>query len=460
MLAEQPRHLVGARLPRWCLPADWPMNGMQPALADLRLDGGCIASVVPSEMPNEHTVEGGADAGDLSRSSATGAGASDRSGVVMGAESTTSTDRTWHLHGTPVLPGLIEAHTHIDKTFTLPRLGSVPPGLLAAIEAMKVDRAHWTADDVRTRAGKALAWAESAGVVTLRTHCDWWEPDGVPLAWPVLRELAETWAGRVELQRVSLIPLHLFEQAADARRLARLVADSGPGACLGGFVHSTNWSETALRHLFAAAEDAGLDVDLHCDEELAPGAQGLETTARLLREMRFGGRVVCGHTCALAAKPEAESLAILDAVARAPITLISLPTTNLLLQDATTGRTPRQRGITLLKEARARAIPVLISTDNVQDAFCSVGSYDPVESLAVGVLVGQLEAPFDIWSESICRADWLARSTNAVPLRPGSPADLVVFDNAEPWSWPARTQPRTVLRNGKILGRVSNQNTP
>lgn len=449
---DSPQYLVAARLPRWCLPSDWPVHGTQPALADLRLAGGRITSLVPSDMRVDAAGNGGSGArpgGGAGAGGDTGAGAGN--GVGAGSASATQTEAPWHLHGAPVLPGLVEAHTHIDKTFTLPRLGTVPPGLLAAIEAMKVDRAKWTATDVRERAGRALRWAESAGVVVLRTHCDWWEATGVPLAWPVLRELAETWAGRVSLQRVSLIPLHLFEQPADARRLARIVADSGPGACLGGFVHTTNWSEAALRHLFAAAEDAGLDVDLHCDEELSPGAQGLGTTARLLREMTFSGRVVCGHTCALAAKPEAESLAILDSVARSPITLISLPTTNLLLQDATTGRTPRQRGITLLKEARARGIPVLVSTDNVQDAFCSVGSFDPVESLAVGVLVGQLEAPFDIWSESICRADWLARAPAALPLRPGAPADLVVFGSADPWSWPARTQPRVVLRAGSVL---------
>ena len=82
--------------------------------------------------------------------------------------------------------------------------------------------------------------------------------------------------------------------------LAAQVAGSGPGALLGGFVHSTNWDPAALRHLFEAAAHHGLDVDLHVDEELNPAAQGLATTAALLRELDFAGHVVCGHTCALA----------------------------------------------------------------------------------------------------------------------------------------------------------------
>ena len=409
-----PPRITAARLPRWCLRADWPMHAEQPALADLRLTPqGRIASITPSVASPA--------AGD------------------------------WNLNGALVLPGLVEAHTHIDKAFTLPRLGVLKPGLLAAIETMNADRAGWTIADVRERASRCLQWAFDAGVVKLRTHCDWWEPQGTPLAWGVLCELAEDWADRLVVERVSLIALHLFADRDDARALARAVAAGGKGACLGAFVHSTNWSAASLRHLFEAAEEFGLDVDLHCDEELNPQAEGLATTAALLRELAFGGRVVCGHTCALAAQPDAQALATLDAVAKTPITLVALPTTNLLLQDAQTGRTPRQRGITLVKEARARGIPLLISTDNVQDAFCRAGSFDPVEALAVGALAAQLDQPFDLWSETVCRGDWLTRQPNTPPLQSDAPADLVIFTAADAHGWPTHAHSRVVLRAGRVV---------
>lgn len=412
MDALSPSSIVGARLPRWCLPTAWPVQASQPVLADLRVADGRVESIVP------------------------------HAGEVVG---------DWSLCGAPLLPGLVEAHTHIDKAFTLPRLGGLKPGLLAAIETMIADRETWTVADVHARASRCLQWAYEAGVVKLRTHCDWWEPEGTPLAWNVLRDLAGEWAGRIALERVSLIALHLFAERSSARTLAKAVAAGGAGACLGAFVHSTNWSVASLRHLFEAAEEFGLDVDLHCDEELNPQAEGLATTAALVREMAFSGRVVCGHACALATQPEPRALATLDAVARAPITMVSLPTTNLLLQDAQTGRTPRHRGLTLVKEARARGIPLLISTDNVQDAFCRAGSFDPVEALAVGALAAQLENPFDEWSESICRGDWLTRTPNAPPLRVGSTADFVIFSSADAHGWPTRAQSRVVLRGGCVV---------
>ena len=408
------QRIVNARLPRWLLPRAWPMKAGEPTLAALKVSDGRIESMEPQAAQEPA-------AGDFD------------------------------VRGAPVLPGLVDAHTHLDKTFTLPRMGVVQPGLLGAIDAMMTDRLGWTPADVRERAGRGLQWAHEAGCVHVRSHVDWWEADSVPLAWGVLAELASQWQGRVALQQVSLIKLPLFKDLAGARQLAGRVAAAGPQALLGAFVHSSNWDEQALRNVFIAAGEAGLDVDLHVDEELNPLAHGLAATARILKETGFTNRVVCGHTCSLAAQPESEALATLDAVAQLPITLISLPITNLLLQDATTGRTPRQRGLTLLKEARARGIPLLLASDNVQDPFCRVGSYDPVEALAAGVLAGQLEQPFDVWSESLCRADWLHRKPAASPSPVGGPADLVVFTAADAWGWPSRASQRVVLRSGVPL---------
>ena len=401
------------RLPRWLLPTDWPMHDDAPVLACITIADGRITDLRPS--------------------------------------SDTTADGAWDAHGALALPGLVDAHTHLDKAFTRARIQRIQPGLLGAIDAMLIDRVQWTADDVRTRAERGLRWAWEHGTTHLRSHVDWWEADALPVGWQVLSELADAWRGRVQLEQVSLIKLNLFEDATQARRLAQQVSATGTQALLGGFVHSTNWSESALRNLLEAAQAFDLDVDLHVDEELNTSAVGLATTARLLRELRFDGRVLCGHCCALAVQDEAQALRTLDAVACAPITLVSLPSTNLLLQDAVTGRTPRQRGLTLVKEARERGIPLLLASDNVQDPFCASGSFDPVEALGLGALVAQLDEPFDRWSDAICRADWLHRGSPGAPKLLGAPADLVLFTEADAHSWPARANARVVLRGGGVV---------
>lgn len=410
-----PALLDNARLPRWLLPSDWPQRDGVAVLARIAVEAGRVASVRPASDHPERLTAG------------------------------------WDLAGTLVLPGFVDAHTHLDKAFTLPRMKQVQPGLLGAIDAMLNDRVHWSPTDVHERASRGLQWAWECGTTHVRTHVDWWEPDAVPLAWPVMAELAQEWAGKVKLEQVSLIKLPLFEDAAQAMRLAKQVKATGPHALLGGFVHSTNWSENALRNLLLSAQACDLDIDLHVDEELNASAVGLQTTARILREIGYEGRVVCGHICALAAQPEAQAFATLDAVARAPITVVSLPATNLLLQDAVTGRTPRLRGITLVKEARERGIPLLFASDNVQDPFCRLGSFDPVEALGTAALVAQLDEPFDNWSEALCRGDWLRRApAPATPTLVGCPADLVLFTDADRHGWPSRTATRVVLREGRV----------
>ncbi|WP_432727972.1 amidohydrolase family protein [Variovorax sp. W6] len=411
-----PSLLCNVRLPRWLLPAEWPQHDGVPVLAHVAIEAGRVQSVEPAI-----------------------------------AATTPLPPSAWDLGGALALPCFVDAHTHLDKAFTLPRMKEVRPGLLGAIDAMLADRVHWTPEDVRERASRGLQWAWECGTAHLRTHVDWWEPDAVPMAWPVMAELAQEWAGRVRLEQVSLIKLPLFEDAAQAMRLARQVKATGPHALLGGFVHSTNWSENALRNLLLSAQACDLDIDLHVDEELNASAVGLQTAARILREIGYEGRVVCGHICALAAQPEAQALATLDAVARAPITVVSLPATNLLLQDAVTGRTPRLRGITLVKEARERGIPLLFASDNVQDPFCRLGSFDPVEALGTAALVAQLDEPFDEWSQALCRDDWLRRAPAGIrPTLVGQGADLVLFTQADRHGWPSRTATRVVLRDGRV----------
>ena len=408
--------ILNARLPRALLPAHWPTHAGKPVHAHVQLQGGRIQALHPA------------------------------SSVLPAAQGL-----AWDVQGSLMLPGFVDAHTHLDKAFTLQRIDHVEPGLLGAIDAMLQDKQRWTSLDIHTRASQGLQWAYEAGVTHLRTHCDWWDPSRMPIAWPVFQALAQSWQGRIHLEQVALIPLDLFADKAQAARLAQQVAHSGPQAVMGGFVHSTNWDLQSLRHLLEAADAQGLDMDLHVDEELYPDAQGLAQIASLLRSMGYTGRMVCGHTCALAAKPLDEALRILDAVAQAPITLVTLPITNLLLQDARTGHTPRQRGLTLVKEARARGIPLLVSSDNVQDPFCPLGSFDPLEAFGMGVAAAQMTQAFDDWSDTLCRSDWLRAGPCTPPLHSGAPADFVLLPHSNATAFPSRSHARVVVRNGQCL---------
>lgn len=397
--------LRNARLPAWLLPPHWPQGNDGPMLARVSVQNARVSGIAPETTAWITTASASTD-----------------------------------LAGALVLPGLVEAHAHLDKAFTRSRMHGLQPGLLAAIGATLDDRRHWSQADLRQRAQLALQMAASHGVTHMRTHVDWWSLQAPP-AWDVYTDLHAAWQDRIDLQCVMLAPLTLFDSASAARCLVAQVA-AHAHAVAGAFIHSSNHDCAALDRLLHAAAEAGVDLDFHVDEELEPKASGLETISRRAREIGFPGRIVCSHACALASRSDADARALLDLVALAPITLVSLPATNLWLQDAQTGRTPRLRGLTLLKEARQRGIPVLIGSDNVQDAFHPLGNFDPLDALRLGVTAAQLHEAFDLWSQSICRRDWLAASPADRPSLQGQPADFTVFDTTDVQTWPALTSRR------------------
>ena len=108
------------------------------------------------------------------------------------------------------------------------------------------------------------------------------------------------------------------------------------------------------------------------------------------------------------------------------------------------------KGAHFIELCDQRGIPLLFASDNVQDPFCRSGSFDPVEALGLAALVAQLDAPFDGWSDTVCRAGWLDRGRPGAASIVGAPADLVLFTQAARHGWPSRAGARVVLRDGAV----------
>ena len=346
-----------------------------------------------------------------------------------------------------LLPPLVDPHVHLDKTFTCRRAGRPGHGLFAAIEATHADMAHWTEADLRARASRALAEAEAAGVAAMRSHVDWIAPE-VPRAWPVLGDLAAEWAGRVAVQRAALCPADLLGDPDHGPAIARAVAQSGDGV-LGAFVYRNDDLPAKLARIFRLAAQHDLRLDFHTDEGLEPEAQGFDAIVRLTAAHGMAGRVLCGHACALSVRPEAEARALLAQAAEAGVALSVQPTTNLWLQDAAPGRTPRRRGLAPLIEARAAGVEVMFGADNVADPFYPVGSYDPLEVLRLAVTAAQLD-PAE-WCDAVCAQPARALGHPPAVFSEGAPADFVLVAGGD-WTEALRAPPRRrVFRRGREL---------
>ena len=397
------------------LPAGVPVSPDGLAVVDVAIRDTRIAAVVAAGAS-----EGGGDAVDLRRS------------------------QVW--------PCLIDVHTHLDKGHTWERAPNPDGTFGGALRTVVADRtAHWSAEDVRRRMDFGLRCSWAHGTKAIRTHLDSFGPQAA-ITWPVFEGLRKEWAGRIQLQAVSLVPLQIFG-TAEGQELADRVAAAG--GILGAVTYMSPEIDALLDGVLDLAAERGLDVDFHCDESGDIGARALAHIARAVRRRRFSGRVVCGHCCSLAVQPPAVVAETLDLTAEAGISVISLPMCNLYLQDRVPGRTPRWRGVTLLHELAARGVPVALASDNCRDAFYGFGDHDTLEVFREATRICHLDRPYGDWPRAVTTtpADLMGLS-GAGRIGPGLPADLVLFEGRTWSELLSRPQAnRVVLRNGRAIER-------
>ncbi|MBX3580722.1 MAG: cytosine deaminase [Rhizobiaceae bacterium] len=358
------------------------------------------------------------------------------------------------LAGRIVLPCFVDCHTHIDKGHIWQRSpnpdGSFP-GALAANEADRT--ARWSSEDVSRRMDFSLRCAYAHGTSAVRTHIDSIAPQD-DISWPVFMEMRERWKGRVDLQAVSLVGL---EMARDRQVFSKLVQQvAAADGVLGAFLYPMPDVVELLDFVFSKATQYGLDLDFHADETLDPSATGLRQIAEAALWNNFDGRILVGHCCSLARQPEQDVLPTLDKVAKAGISVVSLPMCNLYLQDRRQdGTTPRWRGVTLLHEMKARGIPIAVASDNTRDPFYAYGDLDMLEVYRESTRILHLDHPVADWprAASATPAEIMRLDETGI-LAEGGPADFIVFRGRSWTELLSRPESdRIVVRGGRAIER-------
>jgi cytosine deaminase len=354
------------------------------------------------------------------------------------------------LAGTQVWPCFVDMHTHLDKGHIWPRAENPDGTFDGAIDTVMRDREqNWSAEDVAARMDWGLRASYAHGTAAIRTHIDS-QPPQAAVSWRVFARMREEWKGRVELQGATIILLENL-LGPYGEELADLVARHG--GLLGGVAAWSQDIDAHLDRVFALAGARGLDLDFHADESDDPQGASLRAIAAAKLRHRFTGRVNVGHCCTLALQAPAEVDRTLDLVARAGLSVVSLPMCNLYLQDRTSGRTPRWRGVTLLHEMRARGIAVSVASDNCRDPFYGYGDHDGLEVFAQAVRIAHLDRPMGGWPSAITRTPAAVMGLRAAGrIAVGGPADLILFDARGYSELLSRPQAdRVVLRAGRPI---------
>lgn len=357
------------------------------------------------------------------------------------------------MKGAMLLPAFVDMHTHLDKGHIWKRAPNPDGSRDAAIFTVGQDReANWSADDVSRRMDFALRCAFAHGTRAIRTHLDSLPPQA-DISWPVFTKMKERWAGRIDLQASSLMPITDVCEEGGFFDVAAIVQEHG--GKLGCVTFGHPCVEDHLNTFFGEAIKRDLVIDFHVDENDEPTSMTLRSIAQKVIETGYDKPVVVGHCCAVSTQSEKDALKTLDLVARAGLHVVSLPMCNMYLQDRYGRRTPRWRGVTLVHEMKARGINVSFASDNTRDPFYAYGDLDMIEVMREATRIAHLDHSDSDWATSFSANPARACEFEPGSFETGAPADFVIC-KARSWTeLLSRPQSdRIVIRNGKAIDRT------
>lgn len=357
-------------------------------------------------------------------------------------------DSVIDLAGYVLLPGLAEPHVHLDKAFTAGRTGPVTADLSAAIADWCGLRTTLTVEDLAARARRGALGYLASGATALRAHTDVSPALGtIPLG--ALRDVRAELDGTIDIGIAAMAGNPLTGLAGRENLAALRDAIDAGADTVGGAPWLDPDPAAACALLFDLAANGGLDVDLHVDETTDPGADTLGVLIQLAGQ-GFPRRVTASHAVSLASRPPAVRQRIAETAASAGIAVVTLPQTNLWLQD--TGPVPG-RGLTAVADLRAAGVPVAAGADNIRDPFNPLGRPDPLETASLLAAAAHL-VPAEALT-AVTTDAWAVLGRPAPAILPGAPARLVAVAALDADDAVAGAAPdRIVIRGSKVVART------
>jgi len=269
------------------------------------------------------------------------------------------------LTGKMVIPGLIDGHIHLDKTFLglSWRPHRAGPSVPERIAAEKAGRAE-LALAVEERAKRFLAREASLGTVALRSHVDIDPDSGLDHLHQVMAA-RDAFAGVVDVQLVAFPQSGILIAPGVADLLDAALSE---GADLIGGIDPDGIEGDMDGHLdliFALADRHAVGIDIHLHDPGHRGARELRAIAERTVALGLQGKVTVSHAFALATVDDRTLELTVEELAAADVAVLtSAPGTGALIP------------VVRLREAGVR---VFAGSDNVRDAWSPFGNGDMLD---------------------------------------------------------------------------------
>ncbi|WP_405493322.1 amidohydrolase [Nocardia sp. NBC_00511] len=241
----------------------------------------------------------------------------------IGPGLTADTAETVDLAGALVLPGLVDAHCHLDKTMFggpwVPNTGGrTLAGRIANGEGRREELGLPSAD----YASNLLAAMVSGGTAHVRSHIDI-DPEVGLRGVEAVRAAAARHAHRVDVQLVAFPQGGLLTRPGTAKLLEAALAEGVE--VIGGLDPAGYDGDPTgqLDVIFGLAEKYGAGIDIHLHDRGALGAWQFELIAARTRATGLAGRVTISHAYAMGELAPDEQRRIAETLAEAGVSMIT-----------------------------------------------------------------------------------------------------------------------------------------
>lgn len=378
-----------------------PMGG---APADILIEGGRIARIAPAiDAPGVAVEDGG---------------------------------------GAIAVPGLVEAHTHLDKT--LMGMGwyenAVGADLGAMIDNERAERRRLNHDPHRQSMRHALALAGN-GTTHIRSHVDVDTEGGLAAIEGVL-QTREALRGIVEIEIVAFPQSGLMIRPGTAELLDQAMS---LGADLVGGLDPCGIDRDPKGHLdtiFDIAERHGRGIDIHLHEAGELGAFSMELILDRIRAVGMKGQVAISHAFCLGMPDWPRTEALLAALAEQDVAIL------------TTGAPSRE--VPSVKRVLDAGLRMGAGCDGVLDTWNPWNRPDMLDRARIVAQKNNFRSDADVaLALHVCSTGGAA--VMGVPdhrLEEGRPADLALLPGATLAEAVATGGPVALtLKSGQVTGR-------
>lgn len=365
--------------------------------------------------------------------------------------------RVIEANGALVTESFVNAHLHLDKVYTLDRVGQEAlaqytggdmGGAMTSIELASVVKREydesWLAPNIR----RAVEAAAVNGVRHVLAFADVDTTAGLRGITPVLAA-REDFRGTVDLHVVAF-PQDGLLRDPGAEQLVHDAVDMG--ADVVGGIPWIEFSEADahehVRRMCALAAERNLRVAMLVDDAGDPTLRTTEMLAAELIRTKLTGRGVANHSRALSQYAEPSLRRVIGLARQADLAFVSDPHTGPL-------------HLPVLRFLDA-GIPVALGQDDIEDAYYPFGRHNMLEVafLAAHALSAVMDTALDQLYDAITTTAARVIGVSGHELAPGGNADLVVLDGTTVREVLARhSPPRYVIHGGRVVAETTTVST-